>query len=253
MAVALSGCHTDDDFIAPEVDTSLPIQLFNEIVQVPTTRVNDEGFCDGDAVGIYVVNFENGSSGTMQVEGNQADNVKYIYDEANLKWTPEQDVYFRDRNTHVDIYGYYPYANPASIGAYPFEVQKDQSTAATNGALGGYEASDFLWGKAADITPTASRINLKFNHRMAGVQITLVEGTGWDEGEWEQIDKAALVVNTKRKAVIDLATGEERRIADAPITWKHPCHPHPCFSPTSKYVAYHHLYEGKTTVSVAAL
>ena len=53
--------------------------------------------------------------------------------------------------------------------------------------------------------------------------------------------------------VIDLATGEERRIADAPITWKHPCHPHPCFSPTSKYVAYHHLYEGKTTVSVAAL
>ena len=58
MAVALSGCHTDDDFIAPEVDTSLPIQLFNEIVQVPTTRVNDEGFCDGDAVGIYVVNFE---------------------------------------------------------------------------------------------------------------------------------------------------------------------------------------------------
>ena len=218
MAVALSGCHTDDDFIAPEVDTSLPIQLFNEIVQVPTTRVNDEGFCDGDAVGIYVVNFENGSSGTMQVEGNQADNVKYIYDEANLKWTPEQDVYFRDRNTHVDIYGYYPYANPASIGAYPFEVQKDQSTAATNGALGGYEASDFLWGKAADITPTASRINLKFNHRMAGVQITLVEGTGWDEGEWEQIDKAALVVNTKRKAVIDLATGEVAATGDVPTT-----------------------------------
>lgn len=218
MAVALCGCHTDDNLIAPEVEPSLPIQLYNEIVQVPTTRVNDEGFCDGDAVGIYVVNFENGSSGTMQVEGNQADNVKYIYDEANLKWTPEQDVYFRDRNTHVDIYGYYPYANPASIGAYPFEVQKDQSTAATNGALGGYEASDFLWGKAADITPTASRINLKFNHRMAGVQITLVEGTGWDEGEWAQIEKSALVTNTKRKATIDLATGVVTATGDVPTT-----------------------------------
>lgn len=218
MAVALCGCHTDDNLIAPEVDTSLPIQLFNEIVQVPTTRVNDEGFCDGDAVGIYVVNYENSSSGTMQVEGNQADNVKYIYDEANLKWTPEQDVYFRDRNTHVDIYGYYPYANPASIGAYPFEVQKDQSTAATNGALGGYEASDFLWGKAADITPTASRINLKFNHRMAGVQITLVEGTGWNEGEWTQVEKSALVTNTKRKATIDLATGVVTATGDVPTT-----------------------------------
>lgn len=218
MAVALCGCHTDDNLIAPEVEPSLPIQLYNEIVQVPTTRVNDEGFCDGDAVGIYVVNFENGSSGTMQVEGNQADNVKYIYDEANLKWTPEQDVYFRDRNTHVDIYGYYPYANPTSIGAYPFEVQKDQSTAATKGALGGYEASDFLWGKAADITPTSSRINLKFNHRMAGVQITLVEGTGWDEGEWAQIEKSALVTNTKRKATIDLATGVVTATGDVPTT-----------------------------------
>ncbi|MBQ5898362.1 MAG: leucine-rich repeat protein, partial [Alistipes sp.] len=218
IAVALCSCRTDDILIAPENDPSLPIQLYNEIVQVPTTRVNDEGFCDGDAVGIYVVNFENGSSGTIQVEGNQADNVKYIYDEANLKWTPEQDVYFRDRNTHVDIYGYYPYTNPASIGAYPFEVQKDQSTAATNGALGGYEASDFLWGKAADITPTASRINLKFNHRMAGVQITLVEGTGWNEGEWAQVEKSALVTNTKRKATIDLATGVVTATGDVPTT-----------------------------------
>lgn len=218
VAIALSSCYNNEDFIAPEVDTSLPIQLFNEIVQVPTTRVNDEGFCDGDAVGIYVVNFENGASGTLSTENNQADNVKYIYDETNNKWIPEEDVYFLDRNTHVDIYGYYPYANPSSIGAYPFEVQKDQSTAASNGTLGGYEASDFLWGKAADIAPTASRINLKFNHRMAGVQITLVEGTGWNASEWAQVEKSALVTNTKRKATIDLATGEITATGDVQTT-----------------------------------
>ncbi len=218
MAVALSSCHTDDNFIAPEVTPSIPIQLYNEIVQVPTTRVNDEGFCDGDAVGIYVVNYANGSSGTMQLEGNQADNMKYVFDEANYQWIPEQDVYFRDDYTHVDIYGYYPYANPSSIGAYPFELQKDQSTAASNGALGGYEASDFLWGKAADITPTASRINIKFQHRMAGVQITLVEGDNWGEGEWAQVEKSALVVNTKRKSTIDLATGTVTATGDVPTT-----------------------------------
>lgn len=217
-ALALSACHTEDNFLAPEVNTSLPIQLYNEIVQVPTTRVNDEGFCDGDAVGIYVVNYTNGSSGTMQLEGNQADNVKYVFDETNYKWTPEQDVYFRDDYTHVDIYGYYPYANPPSIGAYPFELQKDQSTAAANGSLGGYEASDFLWGKAADVTPTASRINIKFQHRMAGVQITLVEGDNWGEGEWAQVEKAALVTNTKRKATIDLATGTVTATGDVPTT-----------------------------------
>ena len=218
VAIALSSCYTNDDFIAPEVDSSLPIQLYNEIVQVPTTRVNDEGFCDGDAVGIYVVNFENGASGTLKVEDNQADNVKFVYDETNFQWVPENPIYFLDARTHVDIIGYYPYANPSSVTAYPFELQKDQSTVATNGALGGYEASDFLWGKAADITPTASRINLKFYHQMAGVQISLVEGTGWDDGEWAQIEKSALVTNTKRKSTIDLATGEVTAIGDVPTT-----------------------------------
>ena len=218
VAIALSSCYTNDDFIAPEVDSSLPIQLYNEIVQVPTTRVNDEGFCDGDAVGIYVVNFENGASGTLKVEDNQADNVKFVYDETNFQWVPENPIYFLDNRTHVDIIGYYPYANPSSVTAYPFELQKDQSTVATNGALGGYEASDFLWGKAADVTPTASRINLKFYHQMAGVQISLVEGTGWDAGEWAQIEKSALVTNTKRKSTIDLATGEVTAIGDVPTT-----------------------------------
>lgn len=218
MWLALAGCTKDiDEAFAPQSE-QLPIQLYGSIDQVATSRVNDDGFCDGDAVGVYVVNFENGASGTLQTEGNQADNVKYVFDEANYKWNPITDVYFRDTYTHVDIIGYYPYANPSSVAAYPFEIQKDQSTVAANGLLGGYEASDFLWGKAADITPTATRINLKFQHRMAGVQVTLVEGTGWDEGEWAQVKKAALVTNTKRKSTIDLATGIISAIGDVPTT-----------------------------------
>ena len=218
MALALSGCQMDDNYLAPEVNTSLPIQLYNEIVQVPTTRVNDEGFCDGDAVGIYVVNFENGSSATLKTEGNQADNVKFVFDDANYKWVPEYDVYFRDDHTHVDIIGYYPYANPSSVTNYPFEVVRDQSSEAANGQLGGYEASDFLWGKAADITPTASRIGLRFYHCMAGVQLTLVEGEGWADGEWSQLKKQALVVNTKRNSTIDLATGDVTATGDVQTT-----------------------------------
>jgi len=218
MWLALAGCSKDiDEAFAPQSE-QLPIQLYGSIDQVATSRVNDDGFCDGDAVGVYVVNFENGASGTLQTEGNQADNVKYVFDEANYKWNPITDVYFRDTYTHVDIIGYYPYANPTTVSAYPFEIQKDQSTVAANGLLGGYEASDFLWGKATDITPTASGINLKFQHRMAGVQVTLVEGTGWDEGEWAQVKKAALVTNTKRKSTIDLATGIISAIGDVPTT-----------------------------------
>ena len=218
LSVVLGACSYEPDEMVVEVDQSYPIQLFNEIEQVATTRVNDEGFCDGDGVGIYVVNYDGGLPGQLVVEGNQADNVRYVYDEANGKWIPDESVYFRDKNTHVDIIGYYPYGSPSSVDAYAFEVAKDQSTEAANGLLGGYEASYFLWGKAVDIAPTSQRIAIKFQHRMAGVLVTLSEGTGFDAGEFGQLEKSVLVTNTIRKAVIDLSTGEVFPTGEVPTT-----------------------------------
>ena len=218
LTVVLGACSYEPDEMSVAVDQSYPIQLFNEIEQVATTRVNDEGFCDGDGVGIYVVNYEEGLPGQLATEGNQADNVRYVYDETNGKWIPDESVYFRDKNTHVDILGYYPYGSPSSVDSYAFEVSKDQSTEAANGLLGGYEASDFLWGKAADIAPTTQRIAVKFQHRMAGVLVTLTEGTGFDAGEFGQLEKSVLVTNTIRKAVIDLSTGEVTPTGEVPTT-----------------------------------
>lgn len=218
LTVVLGACSYEPDEMSVAVDQSYPIQLFNEIEQVATTRVNDEGFCDGDGVGIYVVNYEEGLPGQLVTEGNQADNVRYVYDEANGKWIPDESVYFRDKNTHVDIIGYYPYGSPSSVDSYAFEVSKDQSTEAANGLLGGYEASDFLWGKAADVAPTTQRIAVKFQHRMAGVLVTLTEGTGFDAGEFGQLEKSVLVTNTIRKAVIDLSTGEVTPTGEVPTT-----------------------------------
>lgn len=221
LAAVLVSCTADTDRQGPtpeSPDGLIPVELFNEISQVAVTRVNDEGFCDGDAVGIYVVNYENGAPGQLLVEGNQGDNVRYTYDEANMKWVPESPVYFKDKKTPVDIYGYYPYGAPESVEAYSFEVQKDQSTEAANGQLGGYEASDFLWGKAGNIAPTSSRIPVKFQHRMAGVLVTLIEGTGFDAGEYAGLDKAVLVTNTVRTATIDLSTGEVTPTGDVPAT-----------------------------------
>lgn len=218
LTVVLGACSYEPDEMSVAVDQSYPIQLFNEIEQVATTRVNDEGFCDGDGVGIYVVNYEEGLPGQLVTEGNQADNVRYVYDEANGKWIPDESVYFRDKNTHVDIIGYYPYGSPSSVDSYAFEVAKDQSTEAANGLLGGYEASDFLWGKAADVAPTTQRIAVKFQHRMAGVLVTLTEGTGFDAGEFGQLEKSVLVTNTIRKAVIDLSTGKVTPTGEVPTT-----------------------------------
>ncbi len=217
-AAVLGGCQKDLDELDIPREELIPIQLGGQIDQVATSRVNDEGFCDGDGVGIYVVNYVDGVSGTLLDEGNQADNVRFVFDEANLAWTPDYPIYYYDKVTPVDIIGYYPYSNIDKVNTYPFEVAKDQSSEAANGLMGGYEASDFLWGKAANITPTSSRVTISYQHRMAGVQVELVEGAGFAEGEWAQLDKQILVSNTIRKASIDLATGVVTPTGEIPTT-----------------------------------
>ena len=59
------------------------IELSGEIDHVAVTRVNDGGCCDGDGMGIYIVDYKAGTPGTLQQSGNRADNVCYTYDAAN--------------------------------------------------------------------------------------------------------------------------------------------------------------------------
>ena len=74
------------------------------------------------------------------------------YEEA-YKWSSAYDLYWKDKHTHIDVYGYYPFGSPESIEAYPFTVERDQSTTTDSKGMGGYEASDFLWGKVATLRP----------------------------------------------------------------------------------------------------
>ncbi len=221
-ALIFAGCTQDFDEPTPNIptpDDAIAINIGGSIDQVATTRVNDEGFCNGDGVGIYVVNYNGDTPGTMLNEGNLADNVRYVYNESENRWIPDYPIYYYDKVTPVDIIGYYPYiSNVEDVSTYSFEVAKDQSTDAANGLMGGYEASDFLWGKAEKISPTASRVNVTFHHKMAGVQIYLTEGTGWGENEWNAVDKQVLVTNTIREATIDLTKGDITPTGDTPTT-----------------------------------
>ena len=183
------------------------IQLAGDIDQLSVTRVNDNGFCNGDVMGVYIVDYNGGTPGTLRVSGNHGDNVRHTFDEPNHKWTSDYDLYWKDKHTHIDVYGYYPYAAPESIDSYQFEVRGDQSTAADGGTLGGYEASDFLWGKVPDVAPTTSVIRLPLRHRMANARVTLVEGSGFASGEWTATDKQVLATNLVRKSSINLADG----------------------------------------------
>jgi hypothetical protein len=207
-AMLLTGCS--DDFFGDKTEQhdSNRIQLSGDIDQLAVTRVNDNGFCNGDVMGIYIVDYEGNKPGTLKVNGNRGDNVRHTFDEPNYKWNSAYDLFWKDKHTHIDVYGYYPFANPESIEDYQFEVQKDQSKATENGEMGGYEASDFLWGKVSDVAPTTSVIRLPMAHRMSNARVTLIQGSGFAEGEWANLEKIVLTANVARKASINLSTGE---------------------------------------------
>lgn len=207
-AMLLTGCS--DDFFGDKTEQhdSNRIQLSGDIDQLAVTRVNDNGFCNGDVMGVYIVDYEGNKPGTLKVNGNRGDNVRHTFDEPNYKWNSAYDLFWKDKHTHIDVYGYYPFANPESIEDYQFEVQKDQSKATENGEMGGYEASDFLWGKVSDVAPTTSVIRLPMAHRMSNARVTLIKGSGFAEGEWVNLEKIILTANVARKASINLSTGE---------------------------------------------
>lgn len=209
LSVLLFGCNKDEDIINPDNGGRTGIiALSGEIDQVVKTRVDDGGFCNNDMIGVYIVDYEGGDPGKLQEKGNRATNVKFTFNEADYQWTGAYDVYWKDDKTPIDVYGYYPYSSPESIESYTFEVQKDQSKAGANGVMGGYEASDFLWGKVPNVQPTSQMIKIAFRHKMSNAKVTLVEGTGFTEHEWTGLQKQILVTNTKRNATINLATGE---------------------------------------------
>ena len=207
VAMLLGACSDDMFDAGGQLQGDDRIQLSGDIDQLAVTRVNDNGFCDGDVMGVYIVDYDGGTPGTLKASGNRGDNVRHTFDEPNYRWNSAYDLYWKDKHTHIDVYGYYPFANPESVDSYPFEVKRDQSKPSENGEMGGYEASDFLWGKVADVAPTTSVIRLPMKHRMANARVTLVEGSGFASGEWAGTEKTVLAPNLIRKASINLADG----------------------------------------------
>ena len=195
-----------------------PISLNGHINQEYVTRAGQDGFADGDKIATYIVDYVDGAPGELLLQGNRADNLYYSYNEPSNRWVPSYDIYFKDNKTPVDIYAYYPAARPESIREYAFEVQKDQSTAAGGSHLSGYEQSDFLWAKTENKTAADKLIWLDFTHKMAGIRVSLVEGEGFEQGEWAGLRKDILIQSTVRSATIDLSTGTVSPVGEAPMT-----------------------------------
>ncbi len=207
----LTGCSivacNDTIELQQSASGSKPMEISGSIIQINETRASDQGFADGDCMGVFIVDSENGNPGELQLNDNRASNYALTYDGASNSWKGNSEIYWRDNQSSVDVYGYYPYNKDlSSISDYPFTVAADQSLKPEN-EMGTYEASDFLWAKTSGATQSQGVISLKYNHKLAGVKVSLTKGVGFADGEWETLTRLVTVDNTLRNATIDLATG----------------------------------------------
>lgn len=211
VALTLAASCSDEPFFGSSSDArpgTVELQLQAEIDQINVTRADDNGFADGDRIGIFAVNYLDGKPGELLDEGNQATNVGFIYDESTNTWTGERQLYFKDDETPMDVYGYYPYSRDLSgVRDYSYSVERNQGEESADGEISNYEKSDFLWGKTNAVTPVAPLATVTFRHLFAGVRVTLLEGNGFSDGEWEKLEKSVLVSSTTRESTVDLMVG----------------------------------------------
>lgn len=208
VALLLAGCQQEMLTDGSAQDGANVLNLQGAIDQEYVTRADDSGFATGDRMGIYVIDYDGDVPGTLKDSEHRASNVLYTYNADDNSWSSSAKLYWKDAVTPIDIYGYYPgvehIENPSE---YRVEVSRWQNVMPSDGAVSNYEASDFLWGKVTKVAPTEDVIIVNYSHRMAGVKVQLVKGTGMDDSEWEAAEKTVQVDNTVRYAVIDLADG----------------------------------------------
>ena len=167
------------------------------------TKASDAGFDKGDKIGIYVTDWvDDKTPMPLQVSGNRANNLPLTFD--GEAWTPAKTIYWGKGKS--DVYAYYPYLDEVDdVNAQDFSVALDQNEKGDETALGGYEASDLLWAKAAGVAQAGGPVTLPMKHVMSKLTVKIVAGEDY-VGELPE-DATVLLHSTVTDARIDLETG----------------------------------------------
>lgn len=191
-----SGPNEEELAPIPPVAKKVPISLNCGLSAA--TRATDAGYDSGDRIGLYVVNYNGSTPGSLLQSGNHVDNMRFTYDGT---WTSASTIYWKDENTLADFYCYYPYATPTDITAHAFSVQADQGT------LSAYKASEFLYGKATKVSPTEKAVNIMTYHSFSCALIKVVAGNGFTEESLAAANISVKLNGCKTDAIVNLKDG----------------------------------------------
>ena len=86
-------------------------ELMEFLVEHPMTRATATEFETGDAMGVFVTQYEDNTALPLQISGNYANNICSTFD--GHKWINSPSIYWADGK--FDVFAYYPYAKPSSV------------------------------------------------------------------------------------------------------------------------------------------
>ena len=183
-----------------EIVQKIPLAISTTI-----TKVLNDSFEEGDAIGLYVVNaISNGSSGwnsgSLMNTGNHLSNVKFSYESG--VWKSQQEYYWKDDSTPADFYCYYPHSGSvADVSAVPFAIKADQSSGEN------YRSCEILWGKSSLQFPGKNKVNITVTHRMSQIQITILPGKGFTAETLRESLQSVKINNLECNALLNLKDG----------------------------------------------
>lgn len=169
-AFALTACQKG----GPAEKVNPDVMTFNVMAPGAQTKVSNDAFESDDVIGVYVTDYvDDVTPMPLQNSGNRANNVAVTYDGA--QWTPQRTICWGEGKS--DVYAYYPYIGEMEDVEYHyFSIATDQTTKGDENGLGGYEASDFLWGKAEGLTREDGTVNIAMKHLMSKLTVKIVAG-----------------------------------------------------------------------------
>lgn len=171
MIVALGACGLD----VPEPTPSTTPFTIEALPAGDFTKATDTAFEVGDAVNVYVFK-GNGFSGVNTWQP-WITNAKFTKTQSGF--SSEQAYYWYEGEEKGIVIGLYPYnathtAEALIANGVTFCVKSDQSTHA------GYTASDLMTAFKSDVTPTAEKVTLEFDHLLSKLVIDIDNQTAAD-------------------------------------------------------------------------
>lgn len=209
-AMLFAACSNDSEIGKAENSAPVPIHLGTSM-QVASTRSNDQTIQStelkaGQTVGVYIYFKDANTTNATYSYGYK--NIAYTVDvDHTTDATPgragdlllvtagDQPYYPELKTQNVDIYAFSPrtgvYTSTGELNT--LTAQDVFATAADQTTEANYIASDFVWGKAANVANgTATAIEIPLEHMLSKININIAPGDGMTLAK---LDKAKITLN----------------------------------------------------------